>query len=80
MKTAGIREARQNLSSLIREVQKGREVLLTDRGTPVALLVSPRLRSTRPLSRHAALRASIRLRPGAPPLSQAIGKNREDRL
>ena len=38
MKEAGIREARQNLSALIDDV---REVVITDRGRPVARLVPP---------------------------------------
>ena len=36
MRKAGIREARQNLSVLLDEVREGREVLITDRGKPVA--------------------------------------------
>lgn len=39
MRTAGIREARQNLSALLDEVKKGREVVITERGRPVAKLV-----------------------------------------
>ena len=39
MRTAGIREARQNLSLLLDEVRKGREVVITERGRPVAKLV-----------------------------------------
>ncbi|MFO8192974.1 MAG: type II toxin-antitoxin system prevent-host-death family antitoxin [Bacillota bacterium] len=35
----GIREARINLSSLIRDVRGGMEIIITDRGTPVARLV-----------------------------------------
>jgi prevent-host-death family protein len=42
MKTAGIREARQNLSQLIEYVKKGREVTITERGKPVAVLSPPR--------------------------------------
>ncbi len=36
----GIREARINLSRLIRDVRSGMEIIITDRGTPVARLVS----------------------------------------
>jgi uncharacterized protein len=39
VRTAGIREARQNLSLLLDEVRKGREVVITERGRPVAKLV-----------------------------------------
>lgn len=35
----GIREAKANLSKLIRLVEKGKEVVLTDRGRPVGRLV-----------------------------------------
>ncbi|HET8798534.1 MAG TPA: type II toxin-antitoxin system prevent-host-death family antitoxin [Thermoanaerobaculia bacterium] len=41
MKKAGIREARQNLSALIEDVRKGHEVVITDRGKPVARLLPP---------------------------------------
>jgi antitoxin (DNA-binding transcriptional repressor) of toxin-antitoxin stability system len=42
MRTAGIREARQNLSMLIEQVKNGREVTITERGKPVAILSRPR--------------------------------------
>ncbi|MGM0688092.1 MAG: type II toxin-antitoxin system Phd/YefM family antitoxin [Bacillota bacterium] len=35
----GIREARINLSKLIRDVRGGMEIVITDRGVPVAKLV-----------------------------------------
>lgn len=35
----GIREARINLSKLIKDVRSGMEIIITDRGTPVARLV-----------------------------------------
>jgi prevent-host-death family protein len=38
MKRAGIREARQNLSALLEDVRKGEEIVITDRGLPVATL------------------------------------------
>lgn len=38
MRTAGVREARQNLTELLDDVKKGREVVITDRGRPVARL------------------------------------------
>ena len=41
MRTAGVREARQNLSVLLDEVRRGREVVITERGRPVAKLVTP---------------------------------------
>ena len=36
MRTAGVREARQNLSALLDEVKKGREIVITEHGRPVA--------------------------------------------
>ena len=35
----GIREARINLSRMIRDVRGGMEIIITDRGTPVARLI-----------------------------------------
>jgi prevent-host-death family protein len=37
--SVGIREAKINLSKLMRSVQKGREVIITDRGKPVGKIV-----------------------------------------
>jgi prevent-host-death family protein len=34
----GLREANQKFSKAIREVRSGREVILTDRGTPIAVI------------------------------------------
>jgi prevent-host-death family protein len=78
MKEAGIREARQNLSALIAEVQKGREIMITDRGKPVARLVPPLHAKSKPFIDHSAFRRSMpRLKPS---LSQSIVEDREDRL
>ncbi|MCX5737257.1 MAG: type II toxin-antitoxin system prevent-host-death family antitoxin [Proteobacteria bacterium] len=77
MKQAGIREARQALSELLTEVRKGREVLLTDRGRPVARLVPPQRESMRPFVSHRRFRAGITL--SGEPLSRTTVKAREDR-
>ena len=37
--TVGIREAKINLSKLLKLVRKGREVVLTDRGEPIGKIV-----------------------------------------
>jgi antitoxin (DNA-binding transcriptional repressor) of toxin-antitoxin stability system len=77
MKRARIREARQNLSALIEDVKRGREIVITDRGRPVARLVAPGHRATAPfpdLSRFR--RAMPRLNP---PLSGSIIEDRGDR-
>ena len=42
MRTAGVHEARQNLSALLDEVKKGHEILITEHGRPVATLVPAR--------------------------------------
>ncbi len=42
MKEASIRDAKSSLTSLLREVEKGRSVRLTRRGKPVAVLLSER--------------------------------------
>ena len=77
MRSAGVREARQNLSALLDEVKKGREVVITERGRPVAKLVPP----DRPRSggvRHlAAFRRTMPVLD--PPLSATIAQEREDR-
>ncbi len=41
--TVGIRDAKANLSKLLKEVQKGAEIILTDRGRPVGKLVPVKL-------------------------------------
>ena len=39
-RTAGVREAKARLSQLLRDVQLGREWVITERGKPVARLVA----------------------------------------
>lgn len=76
MRTAGVREARHDLTSLIDDVRKGREVVITDRGKPVARLVPVKPRSRFP--NLAALRRGTRaIRPH---LSKAVIGDRDDRL
>jgi prevent-host-death family protein len=77
VKTAGIRQARQHLSAILEEVRRGREVVLTDRGRPVARIVPPLRDSARPLSSHRRFRATIRLK--GQPLSETVVREREDR-
>jgi prevent-host-death family protein len=78
MRTAGVREARQNLSGLLDEVKKGREVLITERGKPVAKLVPP----DPPRHRRFTSLAPFRKRMPVldPPLSQTVIDEREDRI
>lgn len=37
--SVGVREAKINLSKLLKNVQKGREIIITDRGKPVGKIV-----------------------------------------
>ncbi len=74
MRRAGVREARQDLTSLLDDVRKGREVTITDRGRPVARLV--------PVKPRARFPDLSRVRRGMPrlerPLSEAILEEREE--
>jgi len=78
VRKSGIREARQNLSALVEEVKKGREIIITERGKAVARLVPLRPRKARGLPNLSAFRRTM---PALlPPLSAAILENRQDRL
>ena len=76
MRTAGVREARQNLSALLDEVRKGREVVITERGRPVARLVPPGRGKGVP--NLAAFRRKMPV--FRPPLSTTVAEDRADRL
>jgi prevent-host-death family protein len=75
MRTAGVREARQDLTALLEDVRNGREVTITDRGRPVARLVPVSARQAFP--DLARLRAATRGRQVR--LSDAVLDDREDR-
>ena len=78
MRTAGVREARQNLSALLDEVRKGREIVITERGRPVARLVPVDRSSGRGVPNLTAFRRDM---PALdPPLSQTVEEERADRL
>jgi antitoxin (DNA-binding transcriptional repressor) of toxin-antitoxin stability system/predicted nucleic acid-binding protein len=65
MRHAGIREARQNLSGLLQSVHQGHEIVITDRGRPVARLVAPLPLSPKPFPGRSAFRRTMpELRPG----------------
>jgi prevent-host-death family protein len=76
MRRAGIREARQDFASLLADVRKGREVVITERGRPVARLVP--VKPLKPFPNLAAVRR--RTRQVEPSLSQAVLDDRADRL
>lgn len=78
MKSAGIREVRQSLSSLLDDVKKGHEILITDRGRPVARLVPPIPKGTPAFPNLAAFRRTMpKLKPD---LSASIVEERRDRF
>jgi len=78
MRTAGVREARQNLSTLLDEVRKGREVVITERGRPVAKLVPPDRPRGKGVPNLAAFRRKMPVL--RPPLSTTVAEDRADRL
>ncbi|MEX0880412.1 MAG: type II toxin-antitoxin system prevent-host-death family antitoxin [Thermoanaerobaculia bacterium] len=78
MNRAGIREARQNLSALLEQVKKGREILITDRGRPVARLVPPGRPAAAPLPDLSRFRRTMPVL--TPSLSGSIVEDRGDRF
>ena len=78
MRIAGVREARQNLSALLDEVKSGREVVITERGRPVAKLVPP----DRPRGKVVPNLVAFRRRMPRldPPLSTTVERERDDRV
>lgn len=78
MRTAGVREARQNLSALLDEVKKGREIVITEHGRPVAKLVPPDPPRGGGVPNRAAFRRTMPV--FDPPVSQTIAEDREDRF
>jgi len=77
MRTAGVREARQNLSALLDEVKKGREIVITEHGRPVAKLVPPDRAPGGGVPNLAAFRRRMPVL--TPPLSTTVAEDREDR-
>jgi prevent-host-death family protein len=78
MQKAGIRKVRQDISGLLELVREGREILITDRGKPVARLVPTKRSSTLAYPGRSAFRRSMPVL--SPSLSQSIVEDREDRL
>jgi prevent-host-death family protein len=78
VRTAGVREARQNLSALLDEVRKGREIVITERGRPVAKLVPPDRRRGQGVPDLSAFRRTMPVL--RPPLSATVAEDRADRL
>jgi antitoxin (DNA-binding transcriptional repressor) of toxin-antitoxin stability system/predicted nucleic acid-binding protein len=70
VRQAGVREARQNLSVLLEYVRKGHEIVITERGRPVARLVAPLPLSPKPFPGRSAFRRAM---PALkPPLSRTL--------
>ena len=78
MREAGIREARQYFSVLLNEVKNGEEIVITDRGEPVARLVPYKRLARRPFPGLAKFRAKMPILD--PPLSETVVEDREDRV
>ncbi len=66
MTTVGIRELKNNLSRYLAAVRKGEEVLVTDRGKPVARIVKEPAGVPRERAWRQRLAAEGLLRPGVP--------------
>lgn len=71
----GIREARQDFTRLLKRVSGGEEIVITDRGRPVAQIVPIGRHATVQLRSRAALRASVRRRGRR--LSEIVIEDRE---
>ena len=78
VRTAGVREARQNLSALLDEVKQGREIVITERGRPVARLVPADSGRRGGVPDLAAFRRAMPVLD--PPLSETVAEERGDRL
>jgi prevent-host-death family protein len=78
MRTAGVREARQNLSALLDEVKAGGEIVITERGRPVAKLVPPDRPRRKGVPNLAAFRRTMPV--FDPPLSTTLEEDRADRI
>ena len=77
MRAAGIREARQSLSVLLEDVRKGHEIVITDRGKPVARLVPPLPLSAKPFAGCGHLRRKMPV--FVPPLSSRLVEDAQPR-
>jgi prevent-host-death family protein len=89
MASSGIRELRQRASELLRRVETGETIEITDRGRPVAILApipgggpAARLRATGDLVAAAddlsTLPDPLRLRPGQEPPARVLERLRAD--
>ncbi len=68
----------QNLSALLDQVKKGREIVITERGRPVAKLVPPDRRRRKGVPNLGAFRRTMPV--VDPPLSTTLAEDRDDRV
>jgi prevent-host-death family protein len=78
MHTVSVQKATQNLTVLLDEVRKGREIVITERGRPVAKLVPPDRPRRSGVPNLAAFRRKMPVLD--PPLSSTVAEDREDRV
>ena len=87
MERIGIRELRQQASSILRRVSAGETVEITDRGRPVALMVRAMPSGLARLEQEGLLRpadgdllalAPVKLTPGSRPPSELVAEGRDD--
>jgi prevent-host-death family protein len=87
MERVGIRELRQQASSILRRVSAGETIEVTDRGRPVALMVRAMPSGLARLEQEGLLRpadgdllalAPVKLTPGSRPPSELVSEGRDD--
>ena len=82
MRSAGLRDVRKKLPALLKEVGRGREVIITDRGRPVARLVPAAptsMPSGKPFRSLQPLRDRVKMNDRRP-LSEDLEDERADRF
>ncbi|HSM33686.1 MAG TPA: type II toxin-antitoxin system prevent-host-death family antitoxin [Anaerolineae bacterium] len=87
MERVGIRQLRQQASSILRRVSAGETIEVTDRGRPVALMVRAMPSGLARLEQEGLLRpadgdllalAPVKLTPGSRPPSELVSEGRDD--
>jgi len=78
MGAVGVRELKNRLTYYLQRARKGEEVIVTERGRPVAKLVPPDRARGKGVPNLAAFRKKMPV--FDPPLSTTIEEDREDRI
>lgn len=73
-----IRQARERLSHLLKEAEKGQTVTITRRGHVVAQLVPPPRQRAGRFPDMTAFRNSIKVKPGAPDAAKLVRDMRDE--